>query len=125
MMLINPDEVLTGALVNVVAVAGRQISRVAAGLRKTDDDLAVARWFETFRMTGSTPELPGLSPATWDRLAGAALGGDEIQAALQELMAARLPPQPARQPGPGPSEPILSPGVPPGSNLHLAAESRE
>jgi hypothetical protein len=89
MMLINPDEVVTGALVNAVAVAGRQISKVAAGLRRTDEDLAAARWFETFRLTGSMPDLPGLPPAAWDRLAGA-LGGDEVQAALQELLAARL-----------------------------------
>jgi hypothetical protein len=40
-------------------------------------------------MTRSTPELPGLSPVAWDLLA-VALRGDEVQAALQELLAARL-----------------------------------
>jgi hypothetical protein len=88
-MLINPDEVVTGALVNAVAVVGRQISKAASGLRKPDDDLATARWFETFRLTGSLPDLPDLSPASWDRLAEV-LSGDEIQAALQELLAVRL-----------------------------------
>ena len=88
-MLINLDEVVTGALVNAIAVVGRQISKAAAGLRQTDEDLATARWFETFRLTGTPPDLPGLSPASAERLAEV-LGGDETQAALQELLAARL-----------------------------------
>src|SRR5258708_1758317 len=65
MMLINPDEVVTGALVNAIAVVGRQIGKAVAGLRKTNEDLATARWFETFRLTGALPDLPGLSPASW------------------------------------------------------------
>ena len=51
-MLIHPNEVVTGALVNAIAVVGCQISKAAAGLCKTDEDLATARWFETFRLTG-------------------------------------------------------------------------
>ena len=58
-------------------------------MRKTDEDLATARWFETFRLTGAPPELPGLSPAAAERLAEV-LGGDELQAALQQLLAVRL-----------------------------------
>ena len=46
-MLINFDEVVTGALVNAIAVVGRQVSKAAAGLRKTDAGLAAARWFES------------------------------------------------------------------------------
>ena len=88
-MLINFDEVVTGALVNAIAVVGRQVSKAAAGMRKADEDLATARWFESFRLTGAPPELPGLSPAAAERLAEV-LGGDEIQAALQELLAVRL-----------------------------------
>jgi hypothetical protein len=88
-MLINPDEVVTGALVNAIAVVGRQVSKAVAGLRKTDEDLATARWFETFRLTGTPPDLPGLSPASSERLTEL-LGGDEMQAALQELLAVRL-----------------------------------
>ena len=108
-MLINPDEVVTGALVNAIAVVGRQINKVAAGLRKTDENLATARWFETFRLTGALPDLHGLSQESWDRLAEA-LGSDEIQAALQELLAARLTDAPeadasrARERRPGGSE---------------------
>ena len=87
-MLIIPDEVVTGALVNAIAVVGRQISKAVAGVRKSDD-VTTARWFETFRLTGTLPDQPDLSPATQDRLAGI-LNGDEIQAALQELLAVRL-----------------------------------
>jgi hypothetical protein len=89
MMLIIPDEVVTGALVNAIAVAGRQITKAAAGLRRTNEDLETARWFETFRLTGTLPDQPELSPASRDRLAGA-LSGVETQAALQGLLAARL-----------------------------------
>jgi hypothetical protein len=88
MMLIHPDEVVTGALVNAIAVVGRQISKAAVGVRESDD-MATARWFETFRLTGTLPDRPDLSPATQDRLAGI-LNGDKIQAALQELLAVRL-----------------------------------
>ena len=88
-MLINFDEVVTGALVNAIAVVGRQVSKAAAGLRKTDAGLAAARWFESFRLTATPPELPGLSPSAAERLAEV-LGGDEVQAALQELLAVRL-----------------------------------
>jgi hypothetical protein len=55
-MLIIPDEVVTGALVNAIAVVGRQISKAASGVRKPDEDLATARWFETFRLTGTLPD---------------------------------------------------------------------
>jgi hypothetical protein len=88
-MLISPDEVVTGVLVNAIAVVGRQISKAASGLRKPDEVLLTARWFETFRLTGAPPDLPGLSSASGERLA-AVLGAAEIQAALQALLAARL-----------------------------------
>jgi uncharacterized protein YidB (DUF937 family) len=88
-MLINFDEVANGALVNAIAVVGRQVSKAAAGLRTEDEDLATARWFESFRLTATPPDLPGLSPAAAERLAEV-LGGDEIQACLQELLAVRL-----------------------------------
>jgi uncharacterized protein YidB (DUF937 family) len=88
-MLINPNEVVTGALVNAIAVVGRQISKAAAGLRGTDEDVTTARWFETFRLTGTPPDVPGLSPVYRERLA-VVLGGVEVQAALQELLAVRL-----------------------------------
>ena len=56
-MLIIPGEVVTGALVNAIAVVGRQMSKAVAGVRKWDD-VATARWFETFRLSGTLPDHP-------------------------------------------------------------------
>jgi hypothetical protein len=49
-MLINIDEVVTGALVNAIALAGRRISVAVDGLRgrRRVSDLTAARWFETY-----------------------------------------------------------------------------
>jgi hypothetical protein len=90
-MLINIGEVADGALVNAIALAGRRISMAAGGLRgrRRADDVSVARWFETYSLTGTPPDRPGLPDELAQRLADV-LGGDEFQAALQELLAARL-----------------------------------
>jgi hypothetical protein len=89
--LINIDDVITGALVNVIAVAGHRVSVAVDGWRgrRRSDDLTAARWFDTYRLTSQLPDLPDLSAALTEQLA-AIVGGDEIQAALQELLAARL-----------------------------------
>lgn len=57
--------------------------------RRSADDVSAARWFETYSLTGTPPDLPGLSENLTQRLVGV-LDGDEFQAALQELLAARL-----------------------------------
>jgi len=89
-VLINIGDIADGALVNAIALLGRRISAALAKPRgRGAEDLDVARWFETYRLTGEVPDLPDLSPALRDRLA-AIVNGDEIQAALQELLAARL-----------------------------------
>jgi uncharacterized protein YidB (DUF937 family) len=88
-MLIIQDEVVTGAIVNAIAVVGRQIRGATSGLRKPGGDLETARWFETFHLTGTVPNLPEVSRGSGDRLT-AILDGDAVQAALQELLAARL-----------------------------------
>lgn len=90
-MLINIGDVVDGALVNAIALAGRRISMAAGGLRgrRRADDVSAARWFETYSLTGTPPDLPGLSENLARRLVGV-LNGDEFQAALQELLAARL-----------------------------------
>ena len=62
---------------------------LAVSGRKRAEDLAVARWFDTYRLTGEPPELPGLSAAMTDRLT-IRLQGNEVQAVLHELLAARL-----------------------------------
>jgi NACHT domain len=89
-MLINITDVIDGALVNAIALAGRRISTSAGGLRRRRaDDVSTARWFETYKLTGTPPDVPGLSDNLARRLAGV-LKGDEFQAPLQELLAARL-----------------------------------
>jgi hypothetical protein len=90
-MLINFTDVVDGALVNAIALAGRRISLEAGRMRgrRRAEDLSVARWFETYALTGTPPDLPGLSEDPAQRLASV-LDGDEFQAALQELLAARL-----------------------------------
>ena len=93
-MPINVTEVVDGALVNVIALAGRRIA-IAVGEfrgRRRSDDLSVARWFETYSLTGTPPDLPGLPTLSEDlmqRLADVLASG-EFQTALQELLAARL-----------------------------------
>ncbi len=89
-MLINIDEVATGVLVNAIAVAGRRLSAAIGSLpRHREHDLMVARWFGTYELTTQLPDLPNLGAAAEERLK-AALSSDEMQAALQELLAARL-----------------------------------
>src|SRR5690242_10546080 len=88
MMLIIPDELITSTLASAIAMVGRQFGTALSGMRG-DEDLTTARWFETFRLTGPVLDQAGLSPASRHQLAEI-LKGDEIQAALQELLAARL-----------------------------------
>ena len=90
-MLINIADVVDGALVSAIAVAGRRISVAVDGLRgrRRVSDLSAARWFETYRMTSEAPGLPELPAALTERLAEL-LRGEEAQAALHELLAARL-----------------------------------
>ena len=90
-MLINLSDVVDGALVNAIALAGRRISVAVDGLRgrRRADDLTAARWFETYSLT--TEHRPASAcPRHWRSGSAAILSGDEIQAALQELLAARL-----------------------------------
>ncbi len=91
MLIINITDVVDGALVNAIALTGRRISMAAGGLRdrRRASDVSAARWFETYSLTGTQPDLPGLSDDLARRLAGV-LSGNEFQAALQELLAARL-----------------------------------
>jgi hypothetical protein len=90
-MLINITEIVDGALINAIALTGRRVSVAVGSLRgrRKASDLTTARWFETYKLTSKTPEIPSLSPALTERLAEI-LRGDEMQAALQGLLAARL-----------------------------------
>src|SRR6266513_2780809 len=71
-MLINIGDVVDGALVSAIAVAGRRISVAVDGLRgrRRANDLTAARWFETYQMTSEAPGLPELPATLTERLAG-------------------------------------------------------
>ena len=90
-VLINIVDVVDGALVNAIALAGRRVSVAVGGMRgrRRANDLTAARWFETYRLTSEAPDLPELPPGLTEPFTEV-LRGDEIQAALQELLAARL-----------------------------------
>ena len=90
-MLINIGDVMDGVLVNAIALTGRRVSVAVDVLRgrRRRDDLTAAHWFDTYRFRREAPGLAELSTASIELLAEA-LRSDEIQAALQELLAARL-----------------------------------
>ena len=85
------NEIVAGVLVDAIAATGRRLgtAMLAVSGRKKAEDLAIARWFDTYRLTGEPPELPGSSAAMTGRLA-IRLQGNEIQGVLHELLAARL-----------------------------------
>jgi NACHT domain len=85
------DDIVTGVLVNVITATGARLGKAVLAIsgRKVTDDLAIARWFDTYKITAEPPELRGLSAAMTDRLA-VRLQSNEIQAVLHELLAARL-----------------------------------
>jgi NACHT domain len=85
------DEVAVGVLTNAITATGRLLgtSLLRSGSRRTADDVAVSRWFDTYRLTERILALPELSPEETARLTDA-LRQDEIQAVLYELLAARL-----------------------------------
>lgn len=88
--MINIDEVGIKALTTAIGVLGPRIAAAAAKPRgRRADDLSIARWFETYRITDEFPDLPDLSPSLAEGLADL-LRGNDTQAALQELLAARL-----------------------------------
>jgi hypothetical protein len=61
-VVINIGDIADGALVNAIALLGRRISTaLAKPCGRRAEDLEVARWFETYRLTGDAPDLPDLS----------------------------------------------------------------
>jgi hypothetical protein len=84
------DQAGTDALSVAVGAVGSRLATAATKPRgRRAEDLSIARWFETYKLTTSLPDLPGLSAELASRLASV-LGGDAVQAALQELLAVRL-----------------------------------
>ena len=95
-MLINPADVATvadGVIVNAVWAVGQIVTRPRES-RRVAAGLDTVGWMDTERLTreglpGATLELPELTDAEAARLE-AALKRDEVQGALQVLLAARL-----------------------------------
>lgn len=93
-MLVNLDEVTTGVLVSAIGVAGRRLGTAAAAAwperRQAAEDIAIARWFESYKLTArKPPSTSGMSFTASTRLEEL-LSGDDVQAAIQELLAVRL-----------------------------------
>ena len=81
-MLVNVDEIVNGALLNVLAVAGRRVA-VAISSRRQRQDADLANFFVT--RADASAHLPGISAEI-----STLVNGPECQAALHELLAAQL-----------------------------------
>jgi hypothetical protein len=94
--MISVDEVATGVLVNAVSAVGGWLGTAAtsaaarSGRGRPAEDLAIARWFETYKLTEQVPpDSPPMSAEAAARLTEL-LRGDDVQAAVQELLSVRL-----------------------------------
>jgi len=66
--VVNLDDVTTGVLVSAIGATGRWLGTAAAAARsgrgRAAEDLAVARWFEAYKLTERVPpDAAGLSEA--------------------------------------------------------------
>lgn len=92
-MLVNPTDIADGVLVNAIWAVGQMVVRPRAG-RRAAANMDVVSWADTEALIKQAlPDLPlelsGLTTAEADELA-AALTRNEVQGALQALLAARL-----------------------------------
>ena len=87
-MAIIPPDILNGLLVNAISATGRMIVGSASSMRshRSSVDLEIARWLDTYQLTGDGPDLAASDVAQIETV----LRRDEAQAVLQELLAARL-----------------------------------
>jgi hypothetical protein len=83
-----PPEIVNGVLVNAISATGRMLVGPALGMRsrRSAADLDIARWFDTYQLTGDGPDLAVPDADQIETV----LRRDEAQAVLQELLAARL-----------------------------------
>lgn len=91
------SQIVSGILVNVIATSGRWLSRAAYSPRgRSKEMIETAQWFNTYKLTEASPDLPELPVGvTADSLTDA-LTSDELQANLHELLAVRLTDAPER-----------------------------
>lgn len=89
--MIDISEVANGVLVSAIGATGKWLATAARAPRgRKAEDLSVARWFETYKLTADPPEaLSSLAPSDAELVADA-LRGPDIQGTLQELLSARL-----------------------------------
>ena len=83
--------ILIGLLVNAISATGRILAGSVSGLssRRIAGEIDIARWLDTGTIAENVPDLPDLADAAAGKLAQI-LRGDEAQAVLQALLAARL-----------------------------------
>jgi hypothetical protein len=93
-MIINLTDIIDGALVSAIPAVSRMIARPFTG--REPDGLEVAKWLDTYALTGNGPNLPGMAPETIAELRDV-LFDEEVQAALQSLLAVRLTDSPETQ----------------------------
>ena len=97
-MLVNPVDIADGVLVNTIWSVGQMVARPRAG-RQAAANMDIVGWADTEALVREALpdlqlELPGLTAVAAEELA-AALKRDEVQGALQALLAARLTDAPA------------------------------
>src|SRR5215472_2022531 len=90
-MIINIDDVADGALVNAITTLGRQLAKAVRKARRFrhEDDIAIAHWFDTYRLTSRSLDLSAL-PLDYPEGIVDVLRSDETQAALHDLLAVHL-----------------------------------
>lgn len=76
-------DIATGVLADAIVTMGRRLGGPALRGRRRAEESALVRWFDTYQLTGTCPDLPDLPLPE-------VLRGDEVQALLHELLAARL-----------------------------------
>ena len=92
-MLVNPTDIADGVLVNAIWAVGQMVAQPRAG-RRAAVNIDIASWADTEALIKEAlPDLPlelsGLTAADAEELV-AALKRNEVQGALQALLAARL-----------------------------------
>ncbi len=81
-MVTIPSDIVHGVLTNAISATARMLvgSASSVRLRRSAADLDIARWFDTYQLTGAGPDLPASDPDQIET----ALRRDETQAILQE-----------------------------------------
>src|SRR5580658_6605039 len=77
------DEVAADVLTGVITAAGRRLGTAALAHRgrRYGDDVAIAKWFDTYRLSDRVLALPDLPSDVADGVAEM-LRGNEVQAVL-------------------------------------------